>query len=176
MAPISLIDSDLRVSFGDFTDRTVSVIAGATARLYDSRADAFRAAFGVALADAHGSIKPPCCGRAGKINPLCASITATAVRWPPHSNGEFTDKYVKLTPTTVSQQVSMRFPASRQLSCLKLPDDVNVDELLQGETVAISAESDGIPSSATQVQTAGVLDDAYAAAAEALSYGAQLTG
>jgi hypothetical protein len=44
--------------------------------------------------------------------------------------------------------------------------------LLQGETVAISAESDGILSSATQVQTAGVLDDTYAAA-EALSYGAR---
>ena len=47
-----LIDSDLRVSFSDFTDRTVSVIAGNSA-VYDSRADAFRAAFGVALADAH---------------------------------------------------------------------------------------------------------------------------
>ena len=39
-----LIDSDLRVSFSDFTDRTVSVIAGNSA-VYDSRADAFRAAF-----------------------------------------------------------------------------------------------------------------------------------
>lgn len=77
-----LIDSDLRVSFSDFTDRTVSVIAGNSA-LYDSRADAFRAAFGVALADAHWVDKTTLLWPGGKINPLCASITATAVRWPP---------------------------------------------------------------------------------------------
>lgn len=77
-----LIDSDLRVSFSDFTDRTVSVIAGNSA-VYDSRADAFRAAFGVALADAHWVDKTTLLWRVGKINPLCASITATAVRWPP---------------------------------------------------------------------------------------------
>ncbi len=76
-----LIDSDLRVSFGDFTDRTVSVIAGNSA-VYDSRADAFRAAFGVALVPKPtGSIKIRCCGRAGRISPSCASTTATAVKW-----------------------------------------------------------------------------------------------
>jgi hypothetical protein len=29
------------------------------------------------------------------------------------SEGKFTDRYLKLTPTTVSQQVSMRFAAFR---------------------------------------------------------------
>ncbi len=44
----------------------------------------------------------------------------------------------------------MRFPHLASYPAFKLPDDVNVDELLQGETVAIAAESDGILSSATR--------------------------
>ena len=169
-----LIDSDLRVSFSDFTDRTVSVIAGNSA-VYDSRADAFRAAFGVALADAHWVDKTTLLWPGGENKPIVRLYYSHSSKVAADSNGEFTDKYVKLTPTTVSQQVSMRFPHLASYPAFKLPDDVNVEELLQGETVAISAESDGILSSATQVQTAGVLDDTYAAAAEALSYGAQLT-
>lgn len=169
-----LIDSDLRVSFSDFTDRTVSVIAGNSA-VYDSRADAFRAAFGVALADAHWVDKTTLLWPGGENKPIVRLYYSHSSKVAADSNGEFSDKYVKLTPTTVSQQVSMRFPHLASYPAFKLPDDVNVDELLQGETVAIAAESDGILSSATQVQTAGVLDDTYAAAAEALSYGAQLT-
>ncbi|MDW2611986.1 hypothetical protein RYZ51_25880, partial [Escherichia coli] len=69
--------------------------------------------------------------------------------------GKFTDRYLKLTPTTVSQQVSMRFPHLSSYAAFKLPDNANVDELLQGETVAIAAAEDGILISATQVQTAG---------------------
>ncbi|MBZ4231129.1 hypothetical protein LAN31_21120, partial [Mycobacterium tuberculosis] len=70
-----LIDSDLRVSFSDFTDRTVSVIAGNSA-LYDSRADAFRAAFGVALADALNKLVA-----AGqlKTNPMKGMVAAVSV-------------------------------------------------------------------------------------------------
>ncbi len=169
-----LIDSDLRVSFSDFTDRTVSVIAGNSA-VYDSRADAFRAAFGVALADAHWVDKTTLLWPGGENKPIVRLYYSHSSKVAADSNGEFSDKYVKLTPTTVNQQVSMRFPHLASYPAFKLPDDVNVDELLQGETVAIAAESDGILSSATQVQTAGVLDDTYAAAAEALSYGAQLT-
>ncbi len=37
----------------------------------------------------------------------------------------------------------MRFPHLASYPAFKLPDDVNVDELLQGETVAISAEATG---------------------------------
>nr|VUD33565.1 pullulanase [Raoultella sp. NCTC 9187] len=91
------------------------------------------------------------------------------------SEGKFTDRYLNLTPTTVSQQVSMRFPQLSSYAAFKLPDNAPVDELLQGETVAIAAEKDGILISATQVQTAGVLDDVYAQPAEALSYGAQVS-
>ncbi|MFQ9622453.1 MAG: hypothetical protein ACLR17_10815 [Enterobacteriaceae bacterium] len=66
------------------------------------------------------------------------------------SEGKFTDRYLKLTPTTVSQQVSMRFPHLSSYAAFKLPDNANVDELLQGETVAIAAAEDGILISATQ--------------------------
>ncbi len=114
-----LIDSDLRVSFSDFTDRTVSVIAGNSA-VYDSRADAFRAAFGVALADAHWVDKTTLLWPGGENKPIVRLYYSHSSKVAADSNGEFTDKYVKLTPTTVSQQVSMRFrisPAILPLSC-----------------------------------------------------------
>ena len=169
-----LIDSDLRVSFGDFTDRTVSVIAGNSA-VYDSRADAFRAAFGVALAEAHWVDKNTLLWPGGQDKPIVRLYYSHSSKVAADGEGKFTDRYLKLTPTTVSQQVSMRFPHLSSYAAFKLPDNANVDELLQGETVAIAAAEDGILISATQVQTAGVLDDTYAEAAEALSYGAQLT-
>ncbi|EMJ4788013.1 pullulanase-type alpha-1,6-glucosidase [Klebsiella oxytoca] len=169
-----LIDSDLRVAFGDFTDRTVSVIAGNSA-VYDSRADAFRAAFGVALAEAHWVDKNTLLWPGGQDKPIVRLYYSHSSKVAADGEGKFTDRYLKLTPTTVNQQVSMRFPHLSSYAAFKLPDNANVDELLQGETVAIAAAEDGILISATQVQTAGVLDDTYAEAAEALSYGAQLT-
>lgn len=169
-----LIDSDLRVSFGDFTDRTVSVIAGNSA-IYDSRADAFRAAFGVALAEAHWVDKTTLLWPAGEDQPIVRLYYSHSSKVAADSEGKFTDRYLKLTPTTISQQVSMRFPQLSGYAAFKLPDDAKTDELLQGETVAIAAAEDGILISATQVQTAGVLDDTYAPAAEALNYGAQVS-
>lgn len=169
-----LIDSDLRVSFGDFTDRTVSVIAGNSA-IYDSRADAFRAAFGVALAEAHWVDKTTLLWPAGEDKPIVRLYYSHSSKVAADSEGKFTDRYLKLTPTTISQQVSMRFPQLSSYAAFKLPDDAKTDELLQGETVAIAAAEDGILISATQVQTAGVLDDTYAPAAEALNYGAQMS-
>ncbi|TDQ20932.1 pullulanase-type alpha-1,6-glucosidase [Raoultella sp. BIGb0149] len=169
-----LIDSDLRVSFGDFTDHTVSVIAGSSS-LYDTRADAFRAAFGVALAEAHWVDKTTLLWPGGEGKPIVRLYYSHSSKVAADSEGKFTDRYLNLTPTTVSQQVSMRFPQLSSYAAFKLPDNAPVDELLQGETVAIAAEKDGILISATQVQTAGVLDDVYAPPAEALSYGAQVS-
>ncbi|MEF3099519.1 pullulanase-type alpha-1,6-glucosidase [Raoultella ornithinolytica] len=169
-----LIDSDLRVSFSDFTDRTVSVIAGSSS-LYDTRADAFRAAFGVALAEAHWVDKTTLLWPGGEGKPIVRLYYSHSSKVAADSEGKFTDRYLNLTPTTVSQQVSMRFPQLSSYAAFKLPDNAPVDELLQGETVAIAAEKDGILISATQVQTAGVLDDVYAQPAEALSYGAQVS-
>ncbi|STV79786.1 pullulanase [Klebsiella michiganensis] len=132
-----LIDSDLRVSFGDFTDRTVSVIAGNSA-VYDSRADAFRAAFGVALAEAHWVDKNTLLWPGGQDKPLVRLYYSHSSKVAADGEGKFTDRYLKLTPTTVSQQVSMRFPHLSSYAAFKLPDNANVDELLQGETVAIA--------------------------------------
>ena len=92
----------------------------------------------------------------GENKPIVRLYYSHSSKVAADSNGEFSDKYVA-DPTTVNQQVIMRFPHLASYPAFKPPDDVNVDELLQGETVAIAAESDGILSSATQVQTAGVL-------------------
>lgn len=137
-----LIDSDLRVAFGDFTDRTVSVIAGNSA-VYDSRADAFRAAFGVALAEAHWVDKNTLLWPGGQDKPIVRLYYSHSSKVAADGEGKFTDRYLKLTPTTVSQQVSMRFPHLSSYAAFKLPDNANVDELLQGETVAIAAAEDG---------------------------------
>ncbi|STU58398.1 pullulanase [Klebsiella pneumoniae subsp. ozaenae] len=72
----------------------------------------------MALADAHWVDKTTLLWPAGKINPLCALYYSHSSKVAADSNGEFSDKYVKLTPTTVSQQVRHALPASRQLSSL----------------------------------------------------------
>ncbi len=97
----------------------------------------------MALADAHWVDKTTLLWPGGENKPIVRLYYSHSSKVAADSNGEFSDKYVKLTPTTVSQQVSMRFPHLASYPAFKLPDDVNVDELLQGETVAIAAESDG---------------------------------
>ena len=84
-----LIDSDLRVSFGDFTDRTVSVIAGNSA-IYDSRADAFRAAFGVALAEAHWVDKTTLLWPAGEDQPIVRLYYSHSSKVAADSEGKVT--------------------------------------------------------------------------------------
>ena len=46
----------------------------------------------------------------GENKPIVRLYYSHSSKVAADSNGEFSDKYVKLTPTTVSQQVSMRFP------------------------------------------------------------------
>ncbi|SQC39154.1 pullulanase [Klebsiella pneumoniae] len=77
-----LIDSDLRVSFSDFTDRRYRS-SPATARSMTPAPTPSAPPLAWRWPMRTGSIRLLCCGRVGKINPLCASITATAVRWPP---------------------------------------------------------------------------------------------
>ncbi|MEL2282468.1 DUF3372 domain-containing protein, partial [Klebsiella pneumoniae] len=139
--------------FSDFTVRTVSFIAGNSA-VDDSRADAFRAAFGVALAHAHWVDKTTLLWPGGENKPIVRLDYSPSSKVAADSNGEFSDKYVKLTPTTVSQQGSMRFPHLASYPAFKLPVDVNVDELLQGESVGLTSASDGHPSPVTQGYTA----------------------
>lgn len=170
-----LIDADMRVTFSDFPDRTVSVIAGSNA-LYDTRADAFRAAFGVAQANAHWVDKQTILWPAGKDKPIVRLYYSQSSKVAANSNGEFTDSYYSLTPTTVSEETRARFPHLADYTAFKLPENVSVDQLLTGETIALATDKDGVISSATQIQTAGVLDDRFAAAAEKLEYGAVVNG
>ncbi|CAI1520454.1 pullulanase-type alpha-1,6-glucosidase [Serratia fonticola] len=169
-----LIDTDMRLSFSDFPDRTVSALAGSST-LYDTRAEAFRAAFGVALAEAHWVDKHTLLWPAGEGKPIVRLYYNHSGKVAANSEGKFTDNYISLTPTSISQELGSRFPHLAGYAAFKLPDNAKVDELLSGETVALAANQDGILISATQVQTAGVLDDRFSAAAEGLEYGALLT-
>ncbi len=169
-----LIDTDMRLSFSDFPDRTVSALAGSST-LYDTRAEAFRAAFGVALAEAHWVDKHTLLWPAGEGKPIVRLYYNHSGKVAANSEGKFTDNYISLTPTSISQELGSRFPHLADYAAFKLPDNAKVDELLSGETVALAANQDGILISATQVQTAGVLDDRFSAAAEGLEYGALLT-
>ncbi|AJW28918.1 pullulanase [Chania multitudinisentens RB-25] len=170
-----LIDADMRLSFSDFPDRTVSVLAGSSA-LYDTRAEAFQAAFGVALAEAHWVDKQTLLWPAGEGKPIVRLYYNHSGKIAANSEGRFTDHYLTLTPTSLSQETRDRFPHLADYAAFKLPDDANVDTLLTGETVALATNQEGILSSATQIQTAGVLDDRFSAAAEKLEYGALITG
>lgn len=170
-----LIDADMRVTFSDFPDRTVSVIAGSNA-LYDTRAEAFRAAFGVAQANAHWVDKQTILWPAGKDKPIVRLYYSQSSKVAANSQGEFTDSYYSLTPTTISEETRARFPHLADYAAFKLPENVSVDQLLTGETIALATDKEGVISSATQIQTAGVLDDRFAAAAEKLEYGAQVNG
>ncbi|WP_156293666.1 pullulanase-type alpha-1,6-glucosidase [Serratia oryzae] len=170
-----LIDADMRVTFSDFPDRTVSALAGSSA-MYDTRADAFRGAFGIALAEAHWVDKQTILWPGGKDKPIVRLYYNHSSKVAANSEGKFTDRYFSLTPTTISQETSARFPHLAGYAAFKLPNTANVDELLTDETVVLATDKDGILSSATQVQTAGVLDDRFAAAAEKLEYGALVNG
>ncbi|KEY58855.1 pullulanase-type alpha-1,6-glucosidase [Serratia sp. DD3] len=170
-----LIDADIRLTFSDFPDRTVSVIAGSNT-LYDTRAEAFRAAFGVAQANAHWVDKQTLLWPAGKDQPFVRLYYNHSSKVAANSNGEFTDRYYSLTPTTLSEETRVRFPHLADYAAFKLPGNANVDELLTGETIALATDKQGVITSATLVQTAGVLDDRFAAAAEKLEYGAVVNG
>ncbi|WON76417.1 pullulanase-type alpha-1,6-glucosidase [Serratia sp. UGAL515B_01] len=170
-----LIDADMRLTFSDFPDRTVSVLAGSNI-LYDTRAEAFRAAFGVAQAEAHWVDKQTILWPAGKDKPIVRLYYNHSSKVSANSEGQFTDRYFSLTPTTLSEETRVRFPHLANYAAFKLPENVSVDELLTGETIALATDQDGVISSATQVQTAGVLDDRFSAAAEELEYGAVIGG
>lgn len=170
-----LIDADMRLSFSDFPDRTVSTLAGSGV-LYNTRADAFRSAFGVALAEAHWVDKQTLLWPAGEGKSFVRLYHSRSGKVAANNEGKFTDDYLSLTAADISQDSAARFPHLAGYAAFKLPDGARIDELLTGETVALATNQDGILLSATQVQTAGVLDDRFASAAEKLEYGALITG
>ncbi|MDX7987759.1 pullulanase-type alpha-1,6-glucosidase [Xenorhabdus sp. 12] len=93
-----------------------------------------------------------------------------------NNQGCFTDKYLTLTPTTLSQTTAEKFPHLAKWAAFRLPEGTVIDPLLTGDLMVLAANEQGTIISSTQVQTAGVLDDRFADAAETLEYGAKLNG
>ncbi|PHM25236.1 pullulanase-type alpha-1,6-glucosidase [Xenorhabdus ehlersii] len=91
-----------------------------------------------------------------------------------NDQGYFTDKYLALTPTNLNQETARRFPHLAKWAVFRLPEGTDIDLLLTGDLVALAANEQGLLISATQVQTAGVLDDRFADAADKLEYGARI--
>ncbi|CDG87717.1 pullulanase-type alpha-1,6-glucosidase [Xenorhabdus bovienii] len=89
-----------------------------------------------------------------------------------NDEGNFTDSYLALTPTTLSKKTAERFPHLAELPAFHLPENTDVDRLITGDLVALATNEEGLLLSATQVQIAGVLDDRFAGIAETLEYGA----
>ncbi|MDC9604525.1 pullulanase-type alpha-1,6-glucosidase [Xenorhabdus griffiniae] len=91
-----------------------------------------------------------------------------------NEQGYFTDDYLTLTPTNLSQETARKFPHLAKWAAFRLPEETDIDLLLTGDLVALAADEQGLLISATQVQTAGVLDDRFADAADKLEYGARI--
>ncbi|WP_036768204.1 pullulanase-type alpha-1,6-glucosidase [Photorhabdus australis] len=170
-----LIDSDLRISFSDFSNRTISVIPGSN-QIYGSRAEAFNSVFGVSQASAHWVDKQTLLWSGGTDKPYVRLYHNRNDKVGANDEGSFTDSYLTLTPTTLSQKTAERVPHLTKLTAFHLPEDTDVDTLLTGDLVALATNKEGLLSSATQVQTAGVLDDRFADAADTLEYGALVSG
>ncbi|KER03015.1 pullulanase-type alpha-1,6-glucosidase [Photorhabdus temperata] len=165
-----LIDSDLRISFSDFSNRTISVIPGSD-QIYSSRAEAFESVFGVSQASAHWIDNQTLLWSGGADKPYVRLYHSWS-KVVANDQGNFTDSYLALTPTTLSQKTADRFPHLKNLTAFRLPEDTDIETLLTGDLVVLATNKEGLLLSATQVQTAGVLDDRFADAADTLEYGA----
>lgn len=148
------------------------LIAG-NSQLFATRADAFKAAFGVSKAEAHWVDKQTLLWPAGAGQPYVRLYYHLKGNVAPNAAGEYTDRYLALTPTTISAETAARFPHLANYAAFALPAAANIDPLLTGELIAIATDQQGVLTRATQVQTAGVLDDRFATAATVLRYGAQ---
>ncbi|MDC9596392.1 pullulanase-type alpha-1,6-glucosidase [Xenorhabdus anantnagensis] len=91
-----------------------------------------------------------------------------------NDQGYFTDNYLTLIPTILSQKTAKEFPHLAKWPAFRLPENTDIDRLLAGDLVVLSANEQGLSLSATQVQTAGVLDDRFSDAADKLEYGARI--
>ncbi|WP_350305853.1 pullulanase-type alpha-1,6-glucosidase [Photorhabdus viridis] len=165
-----LIDSDLRISFSDFSNRTISVIPGSN-QIYSSRAEAFESVFGVSQASAHWVDNQTLLWSGGADKPY-VRLYHSRSKVVANDQGNFTDSYLALTPTTLSQKTAVRFPHLKNLTAFHLPENTDIETLLTGDLVVLATNKEGLLLSATQVQTAGVLDDRFADAADRLEYGA----
>ncbi|GKR44939.1 hypothetical protein KAM483_23810 [Aeromonas caviae] len=171
----NLTGSDMKVVFSDHPDRTVAIVAGKN-EIFGSRAEAFTAAFGVAGGSAHLIDDNTLIWQGGKDKPYVRLYYTESGTITANSEGVFDFPYLKLTPTSLTEEQQAKYPHLKDAAAFALPAGKDLKPLLKGELVAIGTDADGILQGATLVQSAGALDALYSEAATKLAYGAVVEG
>lgn len=171
----NLTGADMKVVFSDHPDRTVAIVAGKS-EVFDSRADAFTAAFGVAGASAHLIDGNTLIWQGGKDKPHVRLYYTESGTIKANAEGVFDFPYLSLTATSLTAEQQAKYPHLKDAAAFALPSGKDLKPLLKGEMVAIGTDADGILQGATLVQSAGALDALYAEEATKLAYGAIVEG
>lgn len=171
----NLTGADMKVVFSDHPDRTVAIVAGKS-EVFDSRADAFTAAFGVAGASAHLIDGNTLIWQGGKDKPHVRLYYTESGTIKANAEGVFDFPYLSLTATSLTAEQQAKYPHLKDAAAFSLPSGKDLKPLLKGELVAIGTDADGILQGATLVQSAGALDALYAEEATKLAYGAIVEG
>ncbi len=171
----NLTGADMKVVFSDHPDRTVAIVAGKS-EVFDSRADAFTAAFGVAGASAHLVDGNTLIWQGGKDKPHVRLYYTESGTIKANAEGVFDFPYLSLTATSLTAEQQAKYPHLKDAAAFALPSGKDLKPLLKGELVAIGTDADGILQGATLVQSAGALDALYAEEATKLAYGAIVDG
>lgn len=171
----NLTGADMKVVFSDHPDRTVAIVAGKS-EVFDSRADAFTAAFGVAGASAHLIDGNTLIWQGGKDKPHVRLYYTESGTIKANAEGVFDFPYLSLTATSLTAEQQAKYPHLKDTAAFALPSGKDLKPLLKGELVAIGTDADGILQGATLVQSAGALDALYAEEATKLTYGAIVEG
>ncbi len=171
----NLTGADMKVVFSDHPDRTVAIVAGKS-EVFDSRADAFTAAFGVAGASAHLIDGNTLIWQGGKDKPHVRLYYTESGTIKANAEGVFDFPYLSLTATSLTAEQQAKYPHLKDAAAFALPSGKDLKPLLKGELVAIGTDADGILQGATLVQSAGALDALYAEEATKLAYGAMVEG
>ncbi len=171
----NLTGADMKVVFSDHPDRTVAIVAGKS-EVFDSRADAFTAAFGVAGASAHLIDGNTLIWQGGKDKPHVRLYYTESGTIKANAEGVFDFPYLSLTATSLTAEQQAKYPHLKDAAAFALPSGKDLKPLLKGELVAIGTDAEGILQGATLVQSAGALDALYAEEATKLAYGAIVEG
>ncbi len=170
-----LIGSDMKVVLANDPDRTISIVAGKST-IYKDRAEAFQSAFGVAQASAHLVDAETLLWDGGKGKAHVRIYTSKTGNIGPDAAGVFTDPFIELTSTTLSDEqkaaVATKYNHIKDLAAFKIPAGTDLKNLLKGEVVALATDDKGVLQAATLVQFPGALDALYATKAAAQEYGA----
>ncbi|WP_408646929.1 pullulanase-type alpha-1,6-glucosidase [Xenorhabdus lircayensis] len=143
-------------------------------QIYRCRAEISNSEHEISQASAHWVDRQTLLWPVGADKPIVRLYYNQNNKVEDNAQGHFTDNYLTLTPTTLSQETAKKFPHLAKWAAFSLPEDADIDRLLTGDLVVLAANKQGLLLTATRVQTAGVLDDRFANAAGTLEYGAQI--